>query len=66
MVVQPLFLIAIAVQIVPVSYTHLQDFSPKTGYDDAFFIDLVNESVIWMYYNPDSNAGGQYVTNRCV
>ena len=35
----------------------------KTGYDDAFFIDLVNESVIWMYYNPDSNAGGQYVTN---
>ncbi|MGI6180395.1 N-6 DNA methylase, partial [Butyricicoccus intestinisimiae] len=32
-------------------------------YDDAFFIDRDNESVTWMYYNPDSNAGGQYVTN---
>ena len=41
----------------------VQNFSPKTGYDDAFFIDRDNESVIWMYYNPDSNAGGQYVTN---
>ncbi|MCO0825375.1 SNF2-related protein [Streptococcus suis] len=41
----------------------VQDFSPKTGYDDAFFIDRDNESVAWMYYNPDSNAGGQYVTN---
>ena len=39
------------------------DFSPKTGYDDAFFIDRDNESVTWMYYNPDSNAGGHYVTN---
>ena len=41
----------------------VQDFSSKTGYDDAFFIDRDNESVAWMYYNPDSNAGGQYVTN---
>ena len=41
----------------------VQEFSPKTGYDDAFFIDRDNESVAWMYYNPDSNAGGQYVTN---
>ena len=41
----------------------VQDFSPKTGYDDAFYIDRDNESVTWMYYNPDSNAGGQYVTN---
>ena len=41
----------------------VQDFRPKTGYDDAFFIDRDNESVTWMYYNPDSNAGGQYVTN---
>lgn len=40
-----------------------QDFSPKTGYDDAFFINRENESVTWMHYNPDSNAGGQYVTN---
>ena len=41
----------------------IQDFRPKTGYDDAFFIDWDNESITWMYYNPDSNAGGQYVTN---
>ena len=41
----------------------VQDFSPITGYDDAFFIDRDNESVTWMYYNPDSTAGGQYVTN---
>ena len=41
----------------------VQDFSPITGYDDAFFIDRDNESVTWMYYNPDSNAGGQYVTD---
>ena len=41
----------------------VQDFSPITGYDDAFFIDRDNESVTWMYYNPDSNAGGQYVTS---
>ena len=41
----------------------VQNFSPKTGYDDAFFINRENESVTWMYYNPDSNAGGQYVTN---
>lgn len=40
-----------------------QDFSPKTGYDDAFFINRENESVTLMYYNPDSNAGGQYVIN---
>ena len=41
----------------------VQDFTPKTGYDDAFYIDRENESVTWIYYNPDSNAGGQYVTN---
>ena len=41
----------------------IQDFRPKTSYDDAFFIDRDNESITWMYYNPDSNAGGQYVTN---
>ena len=39
------------------------DKSPDTGYEDAFFIDRENESVTWIYYNPDSNAGGQYVTN---
>ena len=40
-----------------------QNTSPATGYEDAFFIDRDNESVTWIYYNPDGNAGGQYVTN---
>ena len=30
---------------------------------DVFFVDREKESVTWIYYNPDSNAGGQYVTN---
>lgn len=32
-------------------------------YTDAFFVNADNERVVWMYYNPDSTAGGQYVTN---
>lgn len=35
----------------------------QSEYTDAFFVDKVNESIAWMYYNPDSTAGGQYVTN---
>ena len=35
----------------------------KTDYEDAFFINREQESVTWMYFNPDSSAGGQYVTN---
>ena len=33
------------------------------GYDDAFYLNDEEQSVIWMYYNPDSFAGGQFVTN---
>ena len=40
-----------------------QSANPETDYEDAFFIDRDSESVTWMYYNPDSTAGGQYVTN---
>ena len=40
-----------------------QSTNPETNYEDAFFIDRDSESVTWMYYNPDSVAGGQYVTN---
>lgn len=40
-----------------------QDTRLDTDYEDAFFIDRDSESVTWMYYNPDSVAGGQYVTN---
>lgn len=32
-------------------------------YSDAFFVDNERKFIVWMYYNPDSNAGGQYVTN---
>ena len=32
-------------------------------YNDAFFINQDNAAVTWIYYNPDSAAGGQYVTN---
>ena len=32
-------------------------------YDDAFFINKENESITWIYFNPDSFSGGQYVTN---
>lgn len=40
-----------------------EDFRLKTGYDDAFFINEENESITWIYFNPDSVSGGQYVTN---
>lgn len=40
-----------------------EDFVTKTGYDDAFFINKENESITWIYFNPDSVSGGQYVTN---
>ncbi len=40
-----------------------KNYAPNTSYDDAFFLDDESQTVTWMYYNPDSNAGGQYVTN---
>lgn len=30
-------------------------------YEDAFFND--KDQIMWIYYNPDSIAGGQYVVN---
>ena len=35
----------------------------NADYNDAFFINQDNATVTWIYYNPDSAAGGQYVTN---
>ena len=32
--------------------------------EDRFFVNLVANYIEWMYYNPDSNAGGQYVLNQ--
>ena len=40
-----------------------QNFAPNTSYNDAFFLDDESQTVTWMYYNPDSNSGGPYVTN---
>ena len=40
-----------------------KNYAPNTSYDDAFFLDDESQTVTWMYYNPDSNSGGQYVTN---
>ena len=34
------------------------------AHDDVFFIDNTKQCVTWMYYNPDSTASGQYVTNN--
>ncbi len=35
-----------------------------TSYSDAFFINISNETVTWIYYNPDSDSRGQFVTNN--
>lgn len=37
---------------------------PDNSYDDAFFVNNENESVRWLYYNPNSTSGGQYVINN--
>ena len=31
--------------------------------DDKFYLDRESGTVRWLYYNPDSDAGGQYVEN---
>lgn len=42
---------------------HINDIE-GVEWTDAFFIDDNAEEVIWIYYNPDSSAGGQFVENR--
>ena len=41
----------------------VEEKETATDYEDVFFVDKENKTVTWMYYNPDSNAGGQYVIN---
>ena len=41
----------------------VEEKETATDYEDVFFVDKENKTVTWMYFNPDSNAGGQYVTN---
>ena len=45
------------------SVDNFSEFAPNVNYEDAFFTHPDGSSVVWMYYNPDSEAGGQYVTN---
>ena len=28
---------------------------------DRFYVDLQSDTIEWMYYNPDSDNGGQFV-----
>lgn len=37
--------------------------SKYTANTDKFFVYEESQSITWMYYNPDSTAGGQFVTN---
>ena len=37
---------------------------PDTPYEDVFFVDKEREQFYWIYFNPDSDAGGQYVYNH--
>ena len=39
------------------------DLEPKTAYKDAFYVYPEKDMVVWIYFNPDANAGGQYVSN---
>ena len=42
---------------------NFSEYTPNVNYEDAFFTHPDGSSIVWMYYNPDSEAGGQYVTN---
>lgn len=43
-----------------------EEKTASVPYTDAFFVNKDYETVNWMYYNPDSTAGGQYVTNTFI
>ncbi len=42
----------------------IDSYDKTAEHKEVFFIDNEKQSVTWMYYNPDSTAGGQYVTNN--
>ena len=31
---------------------------------DVFFVNRANNTVKWIYFNPDSDAGGQFVISQ--
>lgn len=37
--------------------------TPTLPYTDAFFVDKKSERIKWIYFNPDSDSGGQLITN---
>ncbi len=41
----------------------IEERNVTANYNDAFFINRDNKTVTWIYYNPDSETGGHYVTN---
>lgn len=42
-----------------------EDFLPQALHnEDRIFIDEENNAVTWIYFNPDSDAGGQFVENK--
>lgn len=43
------------------NHNHTGDIIPNTNNSDLFYVDRERESIQWIYYNPDSSAGGQYV-----
>lgn len=44
---------------------HFNQFlKQNTPYNNAFFVDEQSDRVKWIYFNPDSYAGGQYVCNE--
>lgn len=42
----------------------VQDITGISSDLDKFYVDKENERVTWVYFNPDSDAGGQLVYNR--
>lgn len=32
--------------------------------EDRIFVDVENDLIMWLYYNPDAESGGQFVCNR--
>lgn len=43
------------------NHNHTRDIIPNTNNSDLFYVDRERESIQWIYYNPDSSAGEQYV-----
>ncbi len=47
-----------------IDFINENDKHVTVDYSDAFFVNEENQTVRWLYFNPDSDAGGQYVENN--